>query len=79
MAVIYQPRPAPPEDEFRLIVGEESRTYHYRDGVSISIKGVVGLCVRPSGNHRLETSDGRKWIIPDGWVAIELQATSWSC
>ena len=52
--------------------------YHYAGGHTITLKNVTGLCVRPSGTHRLETADGRKWIVPPGWLAIELDMDAWT-
>jgi hypothetical protein len=57
---------------------ERSRTYHYADGRTLAMKDVRALCVRPSGTHRLETADGRKWIVAPGWVAIELDVDDWT-
>ncbi len=57
---------------------ERKRTYHYADGGKMEIFNVVALCVRPSGSHRLETKDGRKWIIAAGWMAIELDMDEWT-
>lgn len=56
---------------------EKKRTYHF-PGRSITLKNVVALCVRPSGSHRLETADGRKWIVPPSWLAIELEVEAWT-
>ena len=50
---------------------ERKRTYHF-PGHTITIENVVTVCVRLSGTHRLESADGRKWIINPGWSAIEL-------
>ena len=63
--------------EFTEITGEKSRTYTYPSG-KITVDGVARICVRPSGNHRLETSDGKKLIVAAGWLAIEIVAEKWS-
>jgi hypothetical protein len=57
-------------------VAEQTRIYHFGNG-TIRIPGVVRFAVVNS-THRLETSDGRKFIIPPGWMAIELDAENWS-
>lgn len=57
---------------------ERKRTYHYDGGKSFEVTNVVALCVRPSGTHRLETADGKKWIVPAGWLAIELDVDAWT-
>jgi hypothetical protein len=57
---------------------ETRRTYHFLGGERLELRDVVALCVRPSGTHRLETADGRKWIVPPGWLAIELEVAAWT-
>lgn len=59
-----------------LTEGEQTRTYHFPDA-SITVERVIRFAVS-STTHRLETSDGKKWIIPNGFVAIEVEATRWS-
>jgi hypothetical protein len=56
---------------------EKSRTYIFPAG-SITVLGVSGVCVRPSGTHRLECSDGARWIIPAGWLGIKLDIADWT-
>lgn len=62
---------------FNPIRGERSRTYHFPGGDTVTIHGVTALCVRPT-SHRLETSDGRKVIVPGKFIAIDIDAKSWS-
>lgn len=71
----------PPEAQldWKEITGEEERTYHFPGGDRYTVREVVKLCVRPSGNHRLETKDGKKHIIRAGWIAIEAKSSHWSC
>lgn len=64
--------------QFSQITGERYRTYIFKGGGQVSIPDVVAICVRPSGNHRLNTKDGKKWIIPAGWLAIKIDAETWS-
>ena len=67
-----------PELEFKPVTaGEKSRTYIFGSG-KVRIENVERVCVRPSGGHRLETADGRKFIVNSGWLAIEIEAESWS-
>ncbi len=61
----------------KLATPEKCRIYHYKDH-QIAIKDVVAVCVRPSGSHRLETADGKKWIIMPGWDAVELETETWT-
>jgi hypothetical protein len=56
---------------------ERKRIYHF-PGRSIVIENVVAVAVRPGGTHRLETADGRKWIVNPGWLAIELDMDAWT-
>lgn len=64
--------------KFDLIAaGEKSRTYIFPTG-TVRVESVARICVRPSGGHRLETSDGRKFIVSAGWLAIEIEAEKWS-
>lgn len=63
--------------EFVEIKGEKSRRYKFAKG-DVVVNNVVKLCVRPSGNHRLETSDGKKHIIKGDWLGIEIEAEAWS-
>lgn len=65
-------------DFIALKVPEKSRTYHYLNGNKLTITNVVKLCVRDSGTHRLETSDGLKWIVPTGWIAISIDTPEWT-
>lgn len=62
---------------FAEIKGESFRKYHFPDGV-FTVENVIGLCIRSSGTHRLNTADGRKFVVPAGWLAIEVGAESWS-
>lgn len=63
--------------EFTTITGERSRTYTFGDG-SVTIENVVKLCVRPSGTHRLETAEGKKFIVAANWLTIAVDANEWS-
>ncbi len=61
-----------------LTNGEKSRTYIYDNGFKFTVDKVARICVRSSGSHRLETEDGRKFIVNPGWIAIEVAADKWS-
>jgi hypothetical protein len=63
--------------EFKEIKGERSRTYVFAQG-EYTVKNAVGLCVRPSGSHRVEDAQGGKHIVPSGWMAIQVEADNWS-
>jgi hypothetical protein len=57
--------------------GELSRTYVFPDG-EVLIKNVARVAVRPSGSHRVETTNGEKYIVAAGWLAIKVEADAWS-
>lgn len=61
----------------RLATPERKRTYHFPN-CTFTAENVVAVCVRPSGTHRLETSDGKKYIVSVGWVAVELDVDDWT-
>ena len=63
--------------EFHSVTNEFSRTYVFPSG-EITVSRVTRICVRPSGTHRLETAEGGKYIIPTGWIAIKIDASTWS-
>ena len=67
--------------DFIELTGEAARIYVFRvgkDTAEFRVEGVTRICVRPSGTHRLETASGRKFIIPAGWIALEIVAAEWS-
>lgn len=55
---------------------ERKRIYHFPEG-DMTIENVCELIVRPSGTHRLKTLDGKYYIIPKGWLGIELDIDKW--
>lgn len=57
--------------DFNTLKNERSRTYHFPT-TKVTLQNVVKLAVRPSGTHRIQTAKGRKFIIPPGWVSIEI-------
>jgi hypothetical protein len=63
--------------EFTEITGEASRAYIFPSG-EVAVLRVVRICIRPSGTHRLETESGEKYVIPTGWLALRIDAKSWS-
>ena len=62
---------------FTKIENETFREYIFPTG-RIRINNVTGLHVRDSGSHRLETGNSQKFIIPAGWIGLEIGAVSWS-
>lgn len=64
------------ELKFVPVVGERSRIYLF-DKSELKIHNVVKLCVRPSGNHRLEDKDGGKYIVAAGWLGIVIDSDKW--
>ena len=57
---------------------ENSRKYSFPNGGTVELAGVKRLAVSASGTHRIETADGRKHIIPTGWVHIEIDTEEWT-
>lgn len=57
---------------------ETLRIYHFPGGETFRLDNVTALAVSASGTHRLETQDGKKWIVPTGWLAIELDMKDWT-
>lgn len=59
-------------------VDEQDRTYTFPGGAQVTLKGVESINVSKSGTHRINTRDGKKHIIPSGWIHIEFEAARWS-
>lgn len=58
-------------------VNEQTRTYHYPSGMKYKFENVVKVAISNS-THRLETFNGKKYIVRDGWDVIELDVAEWS-
>ena len=56
----------------KLDPAEKVRTYIFPKGEKVEVKNVTEFGARPSGSHRLKTSDGKLYIVNPGWLAIEL-------
>ena len=54
-------------------VNEAKRTYIFPNNNRVEFEGVEQICVRKSGTHRLNLKDGRKVIVPTGWLAVEIE------
>jgi hypothetical protein len=64
--------------EFKDIVnGEKCRTYIFSDG-EFKIHNATRLAVSERGTHRVESADGRKFIVQPKWLAIEIDCAEWS-
>jgi len=50
---------------------ERQRRYIFADR-EIVLDEVIELTVRPSGSHRVKTSDGRLHVIATNWLAITI-------
>lgn len=61
-----------------VTVNEQKRTYYFPNYSIITLNGVVSINVSKSGTHRINTSDGKKHIIPSGWIHIEFEAEDWT-
>jgi len=60
------------------IKAEISRTYVYPAGEKYTVEAVISLKVSHSGTHYLQTASGQKIIMRCGWLAIVIDAPSWS-
>ena len=60
-----------------ITVNEQNRTYHFTNGL-ITLKDVESINVSKSGTHRINTKDGKKHIIPTGWLHVEFDAADWT-
>lgn len=58
-------------------VKEQTRIYRFPTS-SVTLNGVVSVNVSKSGTHRINTKDGKKHIIPYGWIHIEFDAPEWT-
>jgi hypothetical protein len=63
--------------EFKELNPPESRRRYIFPNGTVELFNVTRVCVRPSGSHRVE-ADGKKYIIPAGWIGIEFEADSWT-
>lgn len=59
-------------------VHKQNRTYVFPNYNKITLIGVDSIHVSKSGTHRLNTIDGKKHIIPPGWLHIEFVAEDWT-
>lgn len=50
---------------------EQKRIYHYADGSKFELDNVTHF-LNSQSTHRLQTEDGRFWIVEKKFVAIEL-------
>lgn len=57
---------------------ERKRVYYFPGGEKVELADVTHFHARPSGTHRLRTKDGRLWIVPTGWLAVEVDADGWT-
>lgn len=65
-----------PKPQFTT-VNEQNRTYTFPTG-KVYINGIESINVSKSGTHRINTTDGKKHIIPSGWLHIEFDAKDWT-
>lgn len=65
-------------DFVELVHPETYRKYTFPGDEVVELKDVVRIAVSKSGTHRLETADGKKHIVPTGWLHIEFEATAWT-
>lgn len=53
-------------------VNEQSRTYTFEDGHTLTIKNVIEFGM-PGSTHRLKTSDGFLYIVKPNWRSIKIE------
>ncbi len=56
----------------RIPLTENSRAYYFGKQKIIVILNPRELIVRESGTHRITDEIGMLWVIPTGWIAIEI-------
>jgi hypothetical protein len=59
-------------------VESQNRTYIFPKGEKVHLKNVHSIHVSKSGTHRINTEDGKKHIVPTGWIHIEFDAKKWT-
>jgi hypothetical protein len=52
---------------------EDRRSYLFPYNQRIIIEGPARIAIADSGNHRIETTTGEKFIVPTGWLAIKIE------
>lgn len=73
------PRPKLPELKPQFTEVEiQNRIYTFPGNEKISINEITSINVSKSGTHRLNTADGKKHIVPSGWLHIEFDAKEWT-
>ncbi len=58
-------------------IEQQTRRYTFPKGI-IEIKNVISINISNNGTHRLNTKDGKKHIVPKGWLHIEFDAKNWT-
>lgn len=72
---IIMSEPSPPQF---TKVNPQSRIYTFPGNTKVLISGIDSINVSKSGTHRINTKDGKKHIVPAGWVHIEFDANEWT-
>lgn len=67
-----------PINWFILDPPERKRTYYFPGGMKYEFENVSKIEIRPSGKHRLESSDGKKAFVNTGWEVIVIEADEWT-
>jgi hypothetical protein len=59
---------------FREITPPENRrSYIFPHNQRVIIEGPAKIAIADSGNHRIQTTTGERFIIPTGWLAIKIE------
>jgi hypothetical protein len=73
-----------PPDMHIISPPEKSRIYYFSpvdekdDDIIFTLENVCKVGIGSEGHHRIETTDGKKFIINNTWIAIELDIGEWS-
>ena len=59
-------------------VNEQDRIYYFPQNETVEIENVISINVSKNGTHRINTSEGKKHIVPKGWLHIEFNAEKWT-
>lgn len=64
-------------NEIELDPPETMRRYNFPGGDIVVLFNVVKIRVTDT-THRLETAEGMKHIVPNGWIHIEIEVPEWT-
>lgn len=71
-------KPAASPEFIELKPAESWREYTFPGDQKVRLENVTKIAVSERGTHRIETQDGRKHIVPSGWIHIEIDVATWT-